>query len=92
MCYVWDEKKYRIVQEKHKVEFYEVVSAMNDPEGFEEPDLASDDERWIWVGQTVSNRVLFIVYSEEDLPLYRLITAFDAEGRWHDEYNKRERV
>ena len=28
-------------------------------------------------------------YSEEDLPLYRLITAFDAEGRWLDEYQRR---
>ena len=35
---------------------------------------------------------LAIVCSEEDLPLYRLITAFDAEGRWLNGYYTRDRV
>ena len=30
-----------------------------------------------------------IVFSEEDLPLYRLITAFDAGRRLSDEYYRR---
>ena len=35
------------------------------------------------------NRLLVIVYTDEDLPLYRTIMAFDAEGRLHDEYYQR---
>lgn len=87
--YVWDEDKYEAVQAKHHVLFHEVVSAMEDPKGYEESDLVSYEERWIWVGQTSEHRILYVVYSEEDLPLYRIITAFDAEGRWLDEYQQR---
>ncbi|MDX2042255.1 MAG: hypothetical protein SF097_13455 [Acidobacteriota bacterium] len=32
------------------------------------------------------DRLLIVVYTEQDLPLYRIITVFDAEGRWIDEY------
>ena len=37
----------------------------------------------MWVGKTVDNRVLIIVLFEEDLPIYRLITAFDAEAYYN---------
>lgn len=87
--YVWDQDKYEKVKEKHDIRFDEVVSAMEDPKGFEEPDEASDEDgQWIWVGKTFEDRILVVVYSDEDLPLYRIITAFDAEGNWVDEYNK----
>lgn len=87
--YVWDEDKYEKVKEKHDVFFHEVVSAMEDPKGFEQPDEASYEEgQWIWVGQTAQRRVLVVVYSDEDLPIFRIITAFDAEGRWLDEYQQ----
>lgn len=89
--YVWDEEKYRKVQEKHGVMFSEVVDALEDPDGFEQIDEAQwGEERWIWVGKTNTGRILVIVYNEEDLPLYRIITAFDAEGRWVDEYKQRD--
>ena len=29
--FVWDENKYREVQEKHEVQFYEAVAAFDDP-------------------------------------------------------------
>jgi uncharacterized DUF497 family protein len=90
--FVWDEKKYQAVVEKHHVQFYEVVSAFDDSQGYELPDPAEHEERWLWVGQTCSGWVLFIIYSEEDLPLYRIITAYDAEGGWFHEYNRQERI
>jgi hypothetical protein len=34
--------------------------------GFEAPDLSGYTDRWLWVGQTHENRVLSIIYSEED--------------------------
>lgn len=90
--YVWDEDKYRKVQQKHSVSFHEVVDALEDPNGFEYSDDASLlSERWLWIGQTQNGRILLIVYSEEDLPLLRIITAFDAEHRWADEYKQRQR-
>jgi len=39
-------------------------------------------------GQAVTKRILAVIYSEDEVPLYRLITAFEAEGRWLDEYHR----
>ncbi len=87
--FVWDEDKYEVVRRQHHVKFYEVVSAFDDPNGYEVPDPAGHEDRWMWVGRTAQGRILAAIYSEEDLPLYRLITAFDAEGRWLNEYHNR---
>ena len=87
--FIWDEDKYQEVQKKHQIQFYEVVSAFDDPNGYEVVDPAGHEDRWMWVGRTAGGRVLAIIFSEEDLPLYRLITAFDVEGRFLDEDHSR---
>ncbi len=68
------------------------MAAFDDRNGYEVADPKGFEDRWLWVGQTPWNRVLTIVYSEEELPLYRIITAFDAEGKWLDEYNGRQGI
>jgi len=90
--FVWDQAKYKTVVKKHNVRFYEVVSAFDDPEGYEMPGSVEHEDRWIWVGQTHQGRVLTIVYTEEDIPLYRIVTAFDAEGRWLNEYCRKQGI
>jgi uncharacterized protein len=87
--FIWDQNKYQVVVKEHKVKFYEVVSAFDDQNGYEVPDPSGHEDRWMWVGKTINNRILVVIYSEEDLPLYRIITAFDAERRWIDEYYQR---
>ena len=87
--FIWEDNKYKEVQSKHGVQFYEVVSAFDDPNGYETPDSTVHEDRWILVGMTASGRVLAIVFSDEELPIYRLITAFDAERKLSDEYYRR---
>lgn len=89
MGFVWDEAKYKTVVREHNVKFYEVVAAFDDSDGYEVPDPVEHEDRWLWIGKTPWDRLLIIVYTEQDLPLYRIITAFDAEGRWIDEYHQR---
>lgn len=86
--FLWDEHKYGIVRKNHAVIFSEVVAAFEDEAGYEVPDPAGHEDRFVHVGRTATDRLLFVVFSEEDLPLYRIITAFDAKGRWIDEYFK----
>jgi uncharacterized DUF497 family protein len=86
--FVWDEIKYQAVVKKHHVHFYEVVAAFDDPHGYDSIDPNGHEDRWFWIGRTPWDRLLYIVYSDQELPLYRIITAFDAEGRWIDEYYK----
>ena len=90
--FVWDEDKYRQVVAHHDMRFYEVVSAFDDPNGDEILDPAGHADRWMWVGQAVQGRVLMVIYAEDELPLYRIITAFDAEGEWLDAYTQGHRV
>ena len=89
---MWDVEKYQKVQAEHRVQFYEVVSAFDDPDGYEITNSAGHEDRCLWVGRTVAGRVLAVVYSVEKLPLYRLITAFEAEGRLLFEYRARTGV
>jgi uncharacterized DUF497 family protein len=86
--FVWDEEKYRQVLAEYQVRFYEVVSAFEDQNGYEVPDPAGHTERWMWVGKTAHGRLLVVIYSEEELLLYRVVTAVDAEGSWLDVYNQ----
>jgi uncharacterized DUF497 family protein len=86
--FVWDENKYRKVVADHRARFHEVVAAFEDENGFEVPDPAGHQDRWSWVGKSSAGRLLVVIYSEEELPLYRLITAFDAEGAWKDAYER----
>jgi uncharacterized DUF497 family protein len=89
--YLWDEEKYEQVRKKHHVWFYEAVSALEDPNGLDMEDPAEHTERWMWVGQTVTNRILSVIYTiEEDGPILRIITAFDAEPVIIEEYNGRQ--
>ena len=87
--FIWDDNKYKEVQRKHNVQFYEVVSAFDDPNGYEILDPTIHEDRWILVGMTAGGRILAIVFSDEDVPIYRLITAFEAEGSLLDEYYRR---
>lgn len=89
--FVWDENKYREVQEKHRVQFYEAVAAFDDPNGFEIPDPAGHEDRWMCIGITAEDRMLAVIYSDEDV-LLRLITAFDAAGSLRDEYYRRRGI
>lgn len=86
--YVWDSDKYEAVQRKHNVYFYEVVSAFEDPKGFVEDDPANHKERWMWVGLSVTNRLLSVICTDEDLPSFRIVTAFEAPAKWVSEYEK----
>ena len=87
--FVWDDEKYKEVQRKHKIQFYEVVSAFDDPHGYFNPDPQGYNNRWMLVARTFNGRVLSIICSDEDAPVHRLITAYDAERRYIDEYNRR---
>ncbi len=87
--FVWDDEKYQEVQRKHRIQFYEVVSAFDDKNGYDAPDPQRHPDRWMFVGKTVTNRVLVIIYIAEGEEMYRLITAYEAEGEVLNEYYKK---
>ena len=90
--FVWDIDKYEEVQRRHDVQFYEVVSAFDDPHGYYISDPQGHADRCMLVASTFNGRILSIIYSDEDAPLNRLITAYDAEQRFINEYDRRSRI
>ena len=60
--FIWDEDKYQDVQRRHSVQFYEVVSAFDDPNGYEILDPTIHEDRWILVEITAGGRILAIVF------------------------------
>ena len=90
--FLWDEEKYKAVQKKHKFQLHEGATAFYDPKGYEIPDPRGHEDRWMWVGSTRDGRVLSIIFSDEELPIYRLITAFKAEKEVVDEYYTRSGI
>lgn len=84
--YVWHEDKYDRVRRDHNVDFGEVVDAFEDRSAIHAPDPSGNWNRRMVVGQTRGGRILQVIYTEEDAPLVRIVTAFDAAEEWQDEY------
>lgn len=84
--FIWDEDKYHRVREKHGVDFAEVVDAFEDELAIFTTDPAGAVDRRMVVGQTRGGRILQVIYTEEDAPLARIITAFEASRIWKNEY------
>ena len=90
MGYLWDEVKYQKVQEEHALDIREVVTAYEDEMALIECDPQGHEDRWLVVGQSHTNRILCVVYSDIELPIVRLITAFDASEKWRRLYEQQQ--
>ena len=85
--FVWDETKYQKVLADHGVKFYEVVAAFDDPNAYETPNpVESHENHCLMIARTPWGRLLAIVFTDQDSPLHRLVTAYDANERLHNEY------
>lgn len=84
--YVWDEFKYARVQKEHDVNFDEVVAVFEDNDALYSPDPQGTPDRQMVVGRTRQARILQAVFTYEDAPLVRIITAFEASKDWKNEY------
>ena len=89
--FIWDEGKYELVRTEHGVTFAEVVAALDDEHGIEFDDPQGHADRYLHVGASTEGRVLAVIHSDSDLPLLRIITAFDANSWLTDEYERSAR-
>ncbi len=86
--YVWSESKYEAVQKKHGLTFGEVVDVFEDSRTLYEADPQGNPERMMAVGATRQGRVLQVIFTYEDAPLVRIVTAFVASKEWTDEFRE----
>lgn len=89
MIFEWDPQKERLNRKKHSVSFDEASSVFEDPlsRTFDDPDHSIGEQRFIIVGHSNKNRLLFISHTDDE-KIVRLISAREvtqSERKYHEE-------
>ena len=68
MQFEWDEGKAEANLQKHKVSFEEAKSVFGDPFSItiDDPDHSKDEQRFIDIGTSSSEKLLIIVYTQRE--------------------------
>ncbi len=80
MLYEWDPKKAQANLRKHRVSFDEAASVFTDPLAltFDDPSHSVDEERFITIGTSNKQRVLFLAHADHGEDHVRIIRARSA--------------
>ena len=80
MIYEWDPKKAAANRTKHKVSFDEATSVFTDPfaQTFDDPDHSLDEKRFITIGTSSKQRILFLAHADRGEDHVRIIHARPA--------------
>ena len=86
MQFEWDPVKARANRAKHRVHFEAAAGVFFDPGRIVELDGSEpNEERWNTIG-LAGNRLLFVVYTERDNDVIRIISARKATKREEQDY------
>lgn len=77
MIYEWDPDKSADNQRKHGVSFDEATTVFLDPlaETFDDPDHSADERRFITIGASTQQRLLFVAHADHGIDRVRIISA-----------------
>ena len=77
MIYEWDPVKAERNRGKHGVSFDEASTVFRDPFAitFDDPDNSLDERRFITIGVSIRQRILFIAHVDRRVDRVRLISA-----------------
>ena len=91
MIYEWDSKKAAENQRKHGVSFDEASSVFLDPLAltFDDPDHSLNERRFITIGMTSSQRLVFVAHVDKDDDRIRIISARETTRREAYDYQER---
>jgi len=84
MDFTWDPKKSELNLKKHKVSFEEAVTVFYDSlaKMAHDPDHSDDEERFIIIGHSQKENLLFIVHIyKESTETIRIISARKAKNK-----------
>jgi len=92
LIFEWDEEKNKLNKKLHGIDFEDAKLAFNDPFKVILPDLyhSENEERWLAIG--LVSRVLFVVFTERDENIVRIISArvgTKAEERLYNDHNNK---
>jgi uncharacterized DUF497 family protein len=77
VIYEWDQAKAADNERKHGVSFDEAKMVFLDPfaETFDDPDHSADERRFITIGASTQQRLLFIAHADRGADRVRIISA-----------------
>lgn len=89
MIFEWDPAKAAANTRKHRVSFEEAASVFRDPAAltFADPDHSAHEQRWITIGRSGQQRVLFVAHTERDDHI-RIISARPTTRREQEQYEE----
>jgi hypothetical protein len=94
MQFEWNPKKAQDNLTKHGVSFEEAVSVFYDPLSatFDDPDNSDDESRFVTIGFSAGNRLLFVSHLDrgEVLRIISARLATTSERKRHEEQRKRK--
>jgi uncharacterized protein len=92
MQFEWDPKKAKSNVKKHGVSFEEAVTVFYDPLSatFDDPDHSGTEPRFVTIGYSTGNRLLFVSHSDrgENLRIISARIATAHERKRHEDQKK----
>jgi uncharacterized DUF497 family protein len=80
VLYQWDPRKAQENLKRHKVSFDEATSVFADPFAltFDDPEHSLDEQRYITIGTSSKQRIVFLSHADRDEDHVRIISARPA--------------
>lgn len=85
--FAWDSRKAAANLEKHGISFEEAATVFDDPRALDAPDLYVDD-RFVLIGRSSRDRVLFVVHAVREDDRIRIISARKATRNQREAYER----
>ncbi len=86
MEFEWDERKARANRRKHGVSFGEAVTAFQDPFALYVSETRHREQRFVLLGMSERERILFVVHAEKHGDVIRIISARLATRKERGKY------
>jgi uncharacterized protein len=90
VTYTWDARKAAANLRKHGVSFEEAATVFLDPGAwtFYDPDHSDAEDRFITIGFSTRQRLLFVSHADQDEETIRIINARKATAQEERNYAK----
>ena len=93
MIYEWDREKAAQNERKHGISFHEATTVFLDPlaVSFDDPDHSLRDRRFITIGTSTNQRLLFVAHADGGDDRIRIISVRETTRRETHAYQERGR-
>jgi uncharacterized DUF497 family protein len=84
----WDADKAAVNLQKHRVDFADAATVLEDEAALTVPDEDPDEERWVTLGMDALGRILVVVYAWQEEEV-RLVSARKANPSERSQYESK---